>query len=84
MTLSLYMRFDWSFKHYVIELEAYQVWVGPYILMVSSSIVILLCFFGCWATTHENPYLLGVVSVDRQHIYTFLRHSSSIQFILNM
>lgn len=60
LTLALYIRYEWDFKHYVIELQAYQIWTGPIILMVTSCCVILLAFFGCWATAHENPFLLFV------------------------
>ena len=71
MALALFIRYDWTFKHYVIELQAQgQIWTGPYILIVSSAIAIAMAFFGCWATAHENPYPLLVVRFEEKNMFT--------------
>lgn len=62
--MAIYIRAEWTIKHYIYELGAYIMWTGPYILMASSSITILLSFLGCWGTIHENPFLLSVVRIE--------------------
>ena len=61
LAMAIYIRAEWTLKHYIIEMEAYFFWTGPYILMASSSLTIFLSFFGCWATVYENPFLLTLV-----------------------
>lgn len=61
LAMAIYIRAEWDLKHYVIEMEAYFFWTGPYILMASSCFTIILSFFGCWATVYENPFLLSLV-----------------------
>ena len=61
LTLAIYIRAEWTIKHYILELQAYQMWTGPYILMASSVLTILLSFFGCWGAVNENPFNLFVV-----------------------
>lgn len=58
MTMAIYIRADWTIKHYIYELEAYLMWTGPYILMASCSFTIVISALGCWATVYENPFLL--------------------------
>jgi len=61
--LSLWLRYEWDFKHYVYELEAQKVfWTGPYILIASSSLALAVCAIGVWATVTENRQFLLLVS----------------------
>lgn len=63
MTMAIYIRADWTIKHYVYELEAYLMWTGPYILTASCSFTIVISALGCWATVYENPFLLTAVGL---------------------
>jgi hypothetical protein len=47
LAMAIYIRTEWDLKHYIIEMEAYFFWTGPYILMASSCFTIILSFFGC-------------------------------------
>jgi hypothetical protein len=64
MGLSLWLRYEWDFKHYVYELEAQKVfWTGPYILIASSSLTMAVSVIGIWATVNENHQFLLLVSI---------------------
>ncbi|EFX86968.1 hypothetical protein DAPPUDRAFT_97163 [Daphnia pulex] len=59
MGLSLWLRYEWDFKHYVYELEAQKVfWTGPYILIASSSLAMAAAAIGVWATVAEDRQFL--------------------------
>lgn len=61
--LSLWLRYEWDFKHYVYELEAQKVlWTGPYILIASSSLALAVSAIGIWAAVAEDRKLLLLVS----------------------
>jgi len=56
--LGLWIRYQWSFKQYVYELQMFQVWTGAYILMVTAFFVMFMAFIGCCGAIMENPLLL--------------------------
>nr|CAH0109152.1 unnamed protein product [Daphnia galeata] len=64
MGLSLWLRYEWDFKHYVYELEAQKVfWTGPYILIASSSLtmavsVIGICHLGYSQRKSPIPFFI--------------------------
>lgn len=63
MSLSLWLRYEWDFKHYVYEIEAQKVlWTGPYILIASSSLALTVSAIGIWATVTKDRQLLLLVS----------------------
>ncbi len=61
LTLGLWIRYDWDFKHYILELRLYQFWTGVYILIAAASIVMAISFLGCCGAIMENPTVLGLV-----------------------
>ena len=61
MAFGLWMRFEWQFKHYIIQLGMYQFWTGAYILIVTGSFVMFFSLIGCWGAITENPNVLGLV-----------------------
>lgn len=65
LTLGLWIRYDWDFKHYILELRLYQFWTGVYILIAAASIVMAISFLGCCGTIMENPTVLGLVRTKR-------------------
>jgi hypothetical protein len=65
LTLGLWIRYDWDFKHYILELHLYQFWTGVYILIAAASIVMALSFIGCCGTITENPTILGLVKTNK-------------------
>lgn len=60
ISIALYLRFDWDIRNYIIELGAQLMWTGPYIMIASSSLTILIALFGCSAAIRENPLQLLV------------------------
>lgn len=54
IAIALYLRYDWYIKNYVHGLEAYLIWTGPYILIASCSMTILLTIVGSLALIQEN------------------------------
>lgn len=72
LTIAMYIRFEWTMKHYILEIHGQIMWTGPYILMASSTITILVSFLGCWGTVHENPFLLRVVRIVFQTCTTII------------
>ncbi|XP_032790072.2 tetraspanin-2A isoform X3 [Daphnia magna] len=64
MALSLWLRYEWDFKHYVYELEAQQVlWTGPYILIAASSLTMATSILGSWATVIEDCQLISLFAL---------------------
>ena len=62
ISIALYLRYDWDIRNYIIELGAQLMWTGPYIMIASSSLTILIALLGCSAAIRENPLQLLVVS----------------------
>ena len=68
MAIGLWMRYDWTFKHYIIELGAYRIWTGPYILITAGSVALASAALGCWATVVESPRVLFWVRRHKKSI----------------
>ncbi|KAI9552592.1 hypothetical protein GHT06_020457 [Daphnia sinensis] len=81
LTLGLWIRYDWDFKHYILELRLYQFWTGVYILIAAASIVMAISFLGCCGTIMENPTVLGLYGVLL--IVCFLLEIAGVAYLLN-
>lgn len=70
-TFSMWLRFEWDYKHYVYELEAEKIlWTGPYILMASSVLTMGLCVLGIRAVfVEDRRHLLYVSSCQPSYIF---------------
>lgn len=67
ISLGLYIRYDWDIKSYIIGMGAQRMWTGPYIMIASSSLTILIAILGCSGAIRENPPQLLLVSKLSSH-----------------
>lgn len=78
--LGLWIRYQWSFKKYVYELQMYQIWTGAYILMVAAFFVMVMALIGCYGAVMENPLLLLLQSSVL--VVCFVLEMSGLTYIL--
>lgn len=63
LVLSMWIRFEPGFGEWIEILEIQIVYIGPYILMIISLIVIIVSFLGCISALQENSLLIFIVSI---------------------
>ncbi|GJQ83925.1 hypothetical protein Trydic_g8665 [Trypoxylus dichotomus] len=58
--LCMWLRFEPGFQDWIEVLEVQIVYIGPYILMVISAVVMIVSFLGCLSSLQENSLLIYV------------------------
>lgn len=61
--LALWIRVEPGFSEWVEILEIKEYYIGVYVLLVSSALIMFVSFMGCGAALMENTLALGAVSL---------------------
>lgn len=58
--LCLWLRFEPGIQDWIDVLEIHIVYIGPYILMIISAVVMIVSFLGCLSALQENSLLIFI------------------------
>lgn len=81
VAMGLWMRYEWEFKQYILQLGMQQFWTGAYILIVTGSFVMFFSLIGCWGAIAENPNVLGLYGIFL--VVSFILELAGVATILN-
>lgn len=65
--LCIWLRFEPGFQEWVQILELQIIYIGPYVLIGTSVIALIVSFLGCLSALQENTFTLFIVSTS--HIF---------------
>lgn len=77
--LSIWMRFEPMLEEWVEFLNMYEFYIGIYVLIFTSVIVMAIAFIGCAAALMENILALFIVSIFIFQFETMLEENNNLE-----
>jgi type III secretory pathway component EscS len=81
--LCLWLRFEPGIGEFLEKLDAEEFYIGVYVLIVASIIIMIVAFIGCISALQESSIVLLVVSTIIQVLrkLTLAKNRSAIRFL---
>lgn len=67
--LCMWLRFEPGLGEWITKLELSSFYIGVYVLIIASAIMMIVSFIGCISALQENTVMILIVSTQQTFIY---------------